>query len=67
LKINFHNSDIYCLGEASERDKYFEIIFTRKSGLLHMKKLGVPINKKRLKNCDWDSAEGKMRSKLGPW
>jgi hypothetical protein len=32
-----------------------------------MKYLGVPINRKRLKNSDWDSTEGKMRNKLGPW
>jgi hypothetical protein len=32
-----------------------------------MKYLGVPINRKRLKNLDWDSTEGKMRNKLEPW
>jgi hypothetical protein len=67
LKINFHKSDIYCLGEPSDREGDFERIFTCKSGLLPMKYLGVPINKKRLKNSDWDSTEGKMRNKLGPW
>jgi hypothetical protein len=67
LKIKFHKSDIYCLEEASEREGDFERIFTCKSGLLPVKYLGVPINKKRLRNYDWDSTEGKMRSKLGPW
>jgi hypothetical protein len=67
LKINFHKSDIYCLGEASERERDFEIIFTCKSGLLSMKYLGVPINRKRLNKSYLDSSEGKMRHKLGPW
>jgi hypothetical protein len=67
LKINFHKSDIYWLGGALEREGDFERIFTCKSGLLPMKYLGVPINKKRLRNSDWDSTEGKMRNKLGPW
>jgi hypothetical protein len=67
LKINFHKSDIYCLGGALDREEDFERIFTCNSGLLPMKYLGVPINKKRLKNSDWDSTEGKMRNKLGPW
>jgi hypothetical protein len=53
--------------EASERESSFEIIFTCKYGLLPMKYLSVPINKKILKNLDWDPTEGKMRNKLGPW
>jgi hypothetical protein len=63
LKINFHKSEIYCLGGGGD----FERIFTCKSGLLPMKYLRVPINKKRLKNSDWEPTEGKMRNKLGPW
>jgi hypothetical protein len=67
LKISFHKSDIYYQGGALEREGDFERIFTCKSGLLPMKYLGVPINKKRLRNSNWDSTEGKMRNKLGPW
>jgi hypothetical protein len=52
LKINFHKSDIYCLGEALEREGDFERIFTCESRLLPMKYLGVPINKKILRNSD---------------
>jgi hypothetical protein len=47
LKINFHKSDIYCLGEALEMEGDFKRIFTCKSGLLPMNYLGVPINRKR--------------------
>jgi hypothetical protein len=67
LKIIFDKSD-YCLGEASERESKssFERIFTCKSRSLPMKYLGVPINKKRLKNSNSDPTEGKMRNKLGP-
>jgi hypothetical protein len=58
---------IFIVWGASDREKDFERIFTCKSGSLPMKYLGVPINKKRLKNSDWDSNEGKIRNKLGPW
>jgi hypothetical protein len=42
LKINFHKNDIYCLGDASGRERA-----TLKEALpvnLAMKYLGVPIN-----------------------
>jgi hypothetical protein len=58
---------IFIVWGASDREKDFERIFTCKCGSLPMKYLGVPINKKRLKNSDWDSNEGKIRNKLGPW
>lgn len=67
LKINFHKSKIFCLGEAVDRKLSFEEIFTSKSGSLPMKYLGVPIDEKRIRNSDWKPAENKMESKLGCW
>jgi hypothetical protein len=46
LKINFHKSDIYCIGQAQSNAVAFEEIFTCKVGKLPMKYLGVPIDKK---------------------
>jgi hypothetical protein len=50
LKINFHKSEVYCIGEANERRQKFEEIFTCKVVSLPMKYLGVPVDEKRLKN-----------------
>jgi hypothetical protein len=46
-------------GRFSETERDFERIFTCKSEILPMKYLGVPINRKILKNLDWDSTEVK--------
>ena len=67
LKINFHKSDIYCLGDAQVSASVFEEILTCKSGTLPMKYLGVPVDKKRLCLTAWRPTEGKMRGKLSPW
>ena len=67
LKINFHKSDIYCVGSAVERSQEFENILTCNSSVLPMKYLGVPVNKKRLKLSDWRPSEEKMAVKLCPW
>jgi hypothetical protein len=54
LKINFHKSEVYCLGRVKERYKKFEEILTCKAGDLPMKYLGIPIDEKRLALCRWD-------------
>jgi hypothetical protein len=53
LKINFHKSEVYCLGRAKERYKFFEEILTCKAGDLPIKYLGIPIDEKRLALCRW--------------
>jgi hypothetical protein len=67
LKINFHRSDIYCLGHAQVNATAFEEIFTCKVGSLPMKYLGVPIDKKRIKLSDWKPTVEKMGNKLCQW
>jgi hypothetical protein len=52
LKINFHKSEVYCMGAAKERQEVFESIFTCQSKELPMKYLGIPIDEKRIKNSD---------------
>ena len=47
--------------------KKIEEIFTCNSGVLPMKYLGVPVNKKRLRNSDWRPTKEKMGNKLSPW
>ena len=67
LKINFDKSELYCFGEAEDRKMQYEMIFSCVSGQLPMKYLGIPIDKKRIMNKDWNKAEEKMEGKLGCW
>jgi hypothetical protein len=67
LKINFHKSEVYCLGQAKNRVRQFEEILTCKFGDLPMKYLGIPIDEKRLVNSRWNPVVEKMGKKLNPW
>jgi hypothetical protein len=42
LKIKFHNSEIFCLGDAGERSQQYSDIFTCPIAALPMKYLGIP-------------------------
>ncbi len=48
LKINFNKSEVFCIGEAVERQNVYSEIFTCKIGTLPMRYLGVPIHKKKI-------------------
>ena len=67
LKINFHKSEVICLGNAKERCADFEEIFTCKAGELPMKYLGIPIDEKRLSLKDWKPVLEKHENKLSCW
>jgi hypothetical protein len=45
LKINFHKSEIFCLGKAVEKEMWYADIFTCPHSCLPMKYLGVLIEK----------------------
>jgi hypothetical protein len=67
LNINFHKSEVYCLGRAKDRVRQFEEILTCKSGDLPMKYLGIPIDEKRLAVSRWNPIIEKFGKKLNPW
>jgi hypothetical protein len=67
LKINFHKSEIICLGIAVERDHYYADIFTYPHSYLPMKYLGVLIDNKKLYKSLWSPIVEKIESKLGSW
>jgi hypothetical protein len=48
LKINFHKSEFFCLGDANEFENVYADIFTCPVGHLLMKYLGVPIDNKKI-------------------
>jgi hypothetical protein len=67
LKINFHKSEIYCLGEAKEIEDMYADIFTCPVGNLPIKYLGVPIDNKKLNKKLWCSMMEKMEKRLAGW
>lgn len=67
LKINFNKNEVFCFGEAKEKQDLYSSIFTCKVGSLPLKYLGIPIDQKRILNKDWKLAENKMEHKLGCW
>jgi hypothetical protein len=67
LKINFHKSEIICLGIACNREHLYADIFTCPPSGLPMKYLGVPIDNKKLCKSLWDPIVGKIENKLGSW
>jgi hypothetical protein len=60
LKINFHKSEIYCLGPARQRSQQYNDIFTCATIDIPMKYLGMPIDEKRLVISRWDPLDERM-------
>jgi hypothetical protein len=65
LKINFHKSEIYCLGEAKKIEELYNDIFTCPIGNLLMKYL--PIDNRKLNKNLWCSMVEKMEKRLAGW
>jgi hypothetical protein len=63
LKINFHNSKVFCFGEARNFVNLYADIFTFPIKNLPMKYLGVPIDKKKLCRTQWVGTEEKLEKK----
>jgi hypothetical protein len=67
LKINFHKSEIFCLGEAKEFVNLYADIFTCPVGSLPMKYLGVPIDNNKISKSLWCPMMEIMDKKLAGW
>jgi hypothetical protein len=65
LKINFHKSEIFCLGEAKDIEQQYMQIFGCEEGALPFKCLGIPIHHRILRNAEWNPVESRFASKLG--
>jgi hypothetical protein len=66
LKINFRKSEIFCLGEAADKESCYADIFTCPYNCLPMKYLGVPIDDKKLCKSLWLPTVEKVE-KMGSW
>jgi hypothetical protein len=67
LKINFHKSEIFCFGQASDEESEYKRIFGCESGSLPFRYLGIPIHYRKLRNSDWYPVETRFEGKLGCW
>jgi hypothetical protein len=67
LKINFHKSELFCFGKATDFEHQYRNIFGCTSGTLPFRYLGVPIHYRRLRNFEWNPMENRFASKLGCW
>jgi hypothetical protein len=65
IKINFHKSELFCFGKATELEHQYKNIFGCTSGTLPFRYLGVPIHYRRLRNSEWNPMEIRFASKLG--
>lgn len=67
LSINFHKSELFLFGEATERKDDFQRIFTCLIGELPMKYLGLPVDKTRIRNRHWRPVENKIEHRCACW
>jgi hypothetical protein len=67
LKINFHKSEIFCLGVAKGRSQQYSELFTCPCAELPMKYLGMPIDEKKLAVSQWDPVEEKCGKNIVGW
>jgi len=57
LKINFHKSELFYLGEAQEKTETYIQFFGCKEGSVPFKYLGIPMSHHKLENNDWRHIE----------
>lgn len=67
LKINFHKSEIFCLGEEVNRQDCYSEIFTCGVGSFPITYLGIPVNVNRLSITKWKPTEEKVEKKSAGW
>lgn len=64
LNINFHKSEIFCLGDGRNSLNDYMEFFTCEDGFLPMLYLGMPVDAKRLRNSQWIPTAEKIDKKM---
>jgi hypothetical protein len=67
LKINFHKSEIFCFGNAKDKEGEYRQIFGCEAGALPIRYLGIPVHHRKLRNSEWNPIESRFGAKLGCW
>ncbi|WVZ53559.1 hypothetical protein U9M48_004482, partial [Paspalum notatum var. saurae] len=67
LKINFHKSEIFCVGQAKECENAYSEVFGCKSGSFPFRYLGLPMHYRKLRNSEWRHIEERFEKQLIGW
>lgn len=67
LKVNIHKSEFFLFEDDVGKADEYASIFTCPIGSLPMKYLGLPIDKKRIRNKGWKPPEDRMKKKFINW
>lgn len=67
LKINFHKSELFCLGAARTRASVFMQILVVGKEPFPFKYLGIPMSQNRIDNKHWGHIEERIQKKLSSW
>jgi hypothetical protein len=61
LKINFHNSELFCLGQAQDDVAIYAELFGYGIGMFPINYLDIPIHYPRLTNAEWKHVEKRLQ------
>jgi hypothetical protein len=67
LKINFHQSEIFCFGKAKEYEVSYSELFGCDIGKYPFRYLGLPMHFRKLNNKDWKMIEERIEKRLSGW
>ena len=67
LKINYHKSEVFGMGEVKGKTNNYIQVFGCKEGSLPFKYLGIPMHNQKLTNRDWSHIEERFQKKLSSW
>jgi hypothetical protein len=67
LKINFHKSELYCLGDAQDDAAIYAELFGCGQGQFPIRYLGILIHYRRLTIVEWKIVEEILQKQLSSW
>ena len=67
LKINFHKSELFCLGQAKANVTEYIHLFGCREGSFPFKYLGIPMSHQKLTSKGRSQIEEKFQKKLSSW
>jgi hypothetical protein len=67
LKINFHESELFCFGEPINEVDAYASLFGCGKGQFPMRYLGIPIHYRRLTLAEWKLVEERLQKHLSTW
>ena len=62
LQINFHNSELFCFGDAQEAAVQYAVLFGCAQRQFPIRYLGIPIHYRRLTKAEWKHVEERLQA-----